>query len=139
MHELSIAASVVDIVCRHAEGRRVKTVTLTVGRLRQVVPSALTFSFELVAQGTVAEGAVLEIEPVIVHAVCNACTARSELHAFPFACKQCNGFNLKIVAGDELRVKSIDMEDDIGVDGPRVADHEGDAGSKRRPAQRSTA
>src|SRR5205085_607800 len=61
MHELSIAQSVVEIAERHAAGRRVQKVELQVGYLRQVVPSALTFSFELVAQGTLVEGAELDI------------------------------------------------------------------------------
>ena len=59
MHELSIAESVVQIAGRHANGRRVTKVCLKVGHLRQVVPSALAFSFELVAQGTSVEGAEL--------------------------------------------------------------------------------
>ena len=57
MHELAIAQSVVAIADRHADGRRVASVQLKVGHLRQVVPSALTFAFELVAEGTALEGA----------------------------------------------------------------------------------
>ena len=49
MHELAIAESIVQIASRHAKGRRVTKVQLKVGHLRQVVPSALAFSFELVA------------------------------------------------------------------------------------------
>ena len=51
MHELAIADSVVRIACAHAAGRKVATVELKVGHLRQVVPSALEFSFGLVAEG----------------------------------------------------------------------------------------
>ncbi len=50
MHELSIAASIVEIACRHAKGRRVTRIQVKAGHLRQVVPTALSFSFELVAQ-----------------------------------------------------------------------------------------
>ena len=64
MHELAIAQSVVAIADRHAHGRRVASVQLQVGHLRQVVPSALTFAFELVAEGTALEGADLQIEVV---------------------------------------------------------------------------
>jgi hydrogenase nickel incorporation protein HypA/HybF len=56
MHELSIAEAVVAIAERHATGGRVAVVELAIGRLRQVVPSALSFAFELVAVGTPAEG-----------------------------------------------------------------------------------
>ena len=64
MHELSIAESIVQVANRHAEGRRVTKVYLKVGHLRQVVPSALAFSFELVAQGTSVEGAELEMQEI---------------------------------------------------------------------------
>jgi hydrogenase nickel incorporation protein HypA/HybF len=108
MHELSIAASVVEIVCRHAGDRRVGQVELKVGQLRQVVPSSLAFSFELVAEGTVAEGAELELQSVPAVAACRECGSETELHAFPFQCAACHSFDLRIVSGEELEVESIE-------------------------------
>ncbi len=108
MHELSIAQSVAEIACRHAAGRRVSKVELKIGWLRQVVPSSLAFSFELVTLGTLAEGAVLELRPVPAIASCRKCGKETELHAFPFQCAACNGFDLQIVAGEELEVESIE-------------------------------
>ncbi len=112
MHELSIAASVVEIACRHASGRRVTKVQLKVGHLRQVVPSALTFSFELVAQGTPVEGAELEIEPVAAIGICRRCGIESQLEMFPLQCRSCGEFDLQIVAGEELVVESLEMEEE---------------------------
>ena len=57
MHELSIADAIVRIACAHAGGRRIETVEVKVGHLRQVVPDSLAFAFTLVAEGTDAEGA----------------------------------------------------------------------------------
>jgi len=70
MHELAIASSVVDIACRHAGNRRVTKVELKVGHLRQVVPDALTFSFALVAQGPVVDGAELVLQSLPAVGVC---------------------------------------------------------------------
>ena len=50
-----------DTVLRHADGRKVNAVDLTVGALRQVVPSSLEFYWEIVARETVCEGARLEL------------------------------------------------------------------------------
>lgn len=111
MHELSLAASVVEIALRHAAGRRVTRVQLEVGWLRQAVPSALTFSFDLVAQGTVAEGAVLEILSIPAKGACRRCGTVSELRAFPLQCASCGAFDLDIVAGEELLVASLELED----------------------------
>ena len=111
MHELSIAQSVVTIAERSAGGRRVAVVRLRVGHLRQVVPDALEFAFELVAQGTVVEGAALEIEPVPATGVCRACGARSELREFPFSCSRCGGLEIEITAGEELEVEELEVEE----------------------------
>ena len=64
MHELSLSGAIVNTVVKHADGRRVTVVSLTVGSLRQVVPGTLEFYFEFVARGTVCEGARLEQELV---------------------------------------------------------------------------
>ncbi len=112
MHELSLAASVVEIALRHAAGRRVTRVALEVGALRQAVPSALTFSFELVAQGTLAEGAALDILAIPAKGECRRCGVVGELHEFPLACPACGAFDLNIVAGEELLVASLELEED---------------------------
>jgi len=79
LHELAIAESVVQIASRHANGRRVTKVQLKVGHLRQVVPSALSFSFELVAQDTPVEGALLEMQEVPAVGLCRDCGTDSRL------------------------------------------------------------
>lgn len=111
MHELAIAESVVRIADRHADGRQVTKVYLKVGHLRQVVPSALAFSFDLVAQGTPVEGAELAMEEIPATGKCRACGVESQLESFPLQCQACGSFDLEIVAGEELYVESLEMED----------------------------
>jgi hydrogenase nickel incorporation protein HypA/HybF len=111
LHELAIADSVVQVASRHANGRRVTKVYLKVGHLRQVVPSALAFSFELVAQGTPVEGAELEMEEVPATGKCRKCKAESRLRSFPLQCAACHSLDLDLIAGDELHVESLEMEE----------------------------
>jgi hydrogenase nickel incorporation protein HypA/HybF len=111
LHELSIAESVVQIASRHANGRRVTKVQMKVGYLRQVVPSALAFSFELVAEGTPVEGAELEMEEVPATGTCRECGAESQLGNFPLQCRACGGFNLEVLRGEELLVESLELEE----------------------------
>jgi hydrogenase nickel incorporation protein HypA/HybF len=110
VHELSIAESVVRVASHHAEGRRVTRVYLKVGHLRQVVPSALAFSFELVAHGTPAEGAELEMQQVPATGVCKECGEESRLVAFPLQCRSCRSHDLEIIEGEELLVESLELE-----------------------------
>lgn len=111
MHELSIAASIVEVAARHAGGRRIEKVYVRVGHLSQVVPSALTFSFELVAQGTPVEGAELRIEEIPVRGLCRACGAESAPQTFPLLCDSCGASDLEILEGEELYVESLELED----------------------------
>jgi hydrogenase nickel incorporation protein HypA/HybF len=111
MHELSIAQAVVAIAARNAgEGGRVTAVHVRVGRLRQVVPDALAFAFELSALETPVEGAELELEVVPVAGVCRDCGAEGEPAGLPLACPACGGLRLRIVRGEELVVTELEVE-----------------------------
>lgn len=111
LHELAIAESVVRIARRQADGRRVTKVHMKVGHLRQVVPSALAFSFELVAEGTPVEGSELEMEEIPATGMCRDCGAESTLRSFPLQCRECEGFELEILGGEELLVEYLEMEE----------------------------
>jgi hydrogenase nickel incorporation protein HypA/HybF len=61
MHELAIAQSIVSMIDEVAQGRIVRHIIVEVGRESCVSPDALSFCFDLVAEGTAAENAVLDI------------------------------------------------------------------------------
>jgi hydrogenase nickel incorporation protein HypA/HybF len=65
MHELSIAASIVEIASEEAErqGGRVEAVHLKLGALSGVVPDALLFSWDLACDESPIAGAKLQIQP----------------------------------------------------------------------------
>ena len=52
MHELSVAEAIAGAVNRHADGRPVTSVLVRIGHLRQVVPDALTFSWQMITTGS---------------------------------------------------------------------------------------
>jgi hydrogenase nickel incorporation protein HypA/HybF len=61
MHELALTQAIVEICAERAGGSRVLRVRVEVGSLACVMPEALRFCFEVVASGTILEGAALEI------------------------------------------------------------------------------
>ena len=103
----------------HAEGRRVATVEVRVGRLRQVVPSALELAFALLAEGTAAEGAELVLEDVPVRVACRSCAAESRAEGFPLECRGCGSVDVDVVGGEELQVEALELEDEQLVSGRR--------------------
>jgi len=112
MHELSIAEAIVQIAARHARGRTVTKVEVKVGYLRQVVPSALSFAFELTAVGTPVEGAELELEEVPAAGWCRTCQARTALPEMPLWCRKCGSSDVEVTQGEELLVDSLELEED---------------------------
>jgi hydrogenase nickel incorporation protein HypA/HybF len=106
MHELSVAESILAVAERHARGREIRRVEVAVGHLRQVVPSALEFAFELLAPGV-----ELEIVEVPAAGRCRACGRESRLDGFPLVCPACNSAGVEVVAGEELRIESLDVEE----------------------------
>jgi hydrogenase nickel incorporation protein HypA/HybF len=111
MHELSIAQSIAAVALRHARGREITRVDVAVGHLRQVVPSALEFAFELVAQGTPLEGAELVLREIPATGACRSCGEESRFDGFPLICRTCGSGDVAIVAGEELLVESLDVEE----------------------------
>ena len=82
-----------------------------------VVPSALEFAFELVSQGTPAEGAELAIEHIPAEGVCRSCGARTTMTTFPLQCSRCGDLDLEVVAGEELEVDSLELEERLTTTG----------------------
>jgi hydrogenase nickel incorporation protein HypA/HybF len=113
MHELSIAEGIVAIAGEHAAGRRVLAVDVKVGALRQVVPAALEFAFELTVTGSNLEGAELRVHGVPAVGRCSDCGQTSEFDWFPFACAGCGSADLELLGGEELLVESIDVDDEL--------------------------
>jgi hydrogenase nickel incorporation protein HypA/HybF len=114
MHELSIAASIVEAVTESASaypGARVKEVRLRVGALASVVEDSLQFCWELATEDSPLAGAALVIHklPVIVH--CEACGVDSEVDGVQsFRCPRCGGLAADLRQGRELEIESIELD-----------------------------
>jgi hydrogenase nickel incorporation protein HypA/HybF len=113
MHELGLTAELVKIVdekAREAGAARVKSVAVTIGAFSGVEAEAVRFCFEVVAQGTLAEGATLEIEKVPLTVRCGSCClTQVNTENFP-ACPTCSSMAVEIVAGKEFRIKSMEVD-----------------------------
>jgi hydrogenase nickel incorporation protein HypA/HybF len=109
MHELAISSAIVDTAVRHAAGRRVSLVTVRIGHLRQVVPDSLAFYFGLVTRETVCEGARLEQVLIPARLRCGDCEREWDPADALFQCT-CGAAG-EVVAGNELEVESIEVEE----------------------------
>jgi hydrogenase nickel incorporation protein HypA/HybF len=109
MHELGITQNIVAIVAENADGKKVKRVVLEIGKLSIILPDAIKFCFDICSQNTVLEGAELEIIEVSGLASCQKCGVNTVLEK-PFGRCICGSRELKIIAGEELKIKEIEVE-----------------------------
>lgn len=110
MHEASIVAGLIDAVARATagfEGVSVKTIEITVGRLRAVEPALLVGCFELFRETTPFADAELICREAPVAVVCESCGAHEELHDLDLRCSACSSRTLTVVGGRELRIEKI--------------------------------
>ncbi len=108
MHELGITQEIIEIVSRRAEDSKVNRVVLEIGKLSAVLPDAIRFCFEICAEGTVVEGAELEIIEVPGLARCRACGGDVVLER-PFGRCDCGATDLEWRSGDELRILEMEV------------------------------
>lgn len=108
MHELGITRNIVSIVSQHAKGVRVKRVSLEIGKLSAIVPDAIRFCFDVCAQGTELENAELEIIEIPGLKKCQDCQLITETNQVYGPC-ECGSWNTTPVAGEELRVKEMEL------------------------------
>jgi len=112
MHEMALAESVIDLVedAARANGvSRVKTVVIEIGTLSHVAAEAMRFCFDAVSRGSVADGARLEIVTVAGAGWCLDCGKTVPLTERFGACPECGRHHVQMTAGDEMRVKEVEV------------------------------
>jgi hydrogenase nickel incorporation protein HypA/HybF len=111
MHEMSITQGIIDICESHAGGRRVLSIDVEIGELSSVVPDAVEFCFEACSHGTLMEGARLNIIRIPGRGHCLECETETPLTALFGTCQSCGSYQVKIVSGEEMRVREIEVDD----------------------------
>jgi hydrogenase nickel incorporation protein HypA/HybF len=110
MHELAITRNIVAIIGEAAAGRRVRRVMLDVGKLAGVMPDAIAFCFDAVAQGTVLDGARLDIRQIDGRAGCDDCGSEFAAESIVVRCT-CGSRRVRLIAGEELDIKAMEIEE----------------------------
>lgn len=113
MHEVSIMAEAVRMAvetARASGGVSVTGLKLRVGQLSGAVPEAMRFAFDVVCQGTPAEGAWLKIESIPAAYWCTPCQAEFECRDFLNECPRCHNLSGDLRRGRELDIAAVELE-----------------------------
>lgn len=111
MHEMAITQGIIDLCREHAGERRIRSLHVEIGELSSVVPDAIEFCFEACSRDTLLEGATLLITRVPGAGNCKECGRETPLTELFGSCRHCGGNLVNIIAGEELRVREIEVED----------------------------
>jgi hydrogenase nickel incorporation protein HypA/HybF len=114
MHELSVAQNIVDIIEQHVpvpDLPKVRTVHLRIGTAAGIVVDSLEFSFGVITNETALNHAALAVESVPFLIRCNTCGKESANEQGITLCSHCGSSDTTIIAGTELHIGSIELDD----------------------------
>ena len=113
VHELSLMQEVFKIIEEQVKVNKVSKVhqvCLKVGKMTAIVPTSLSFCFEILSKGTMLEGAKLEIEEVPVRCKCKECGEEFIVDSFIFICPECKSTDLEQLSGNEFMVHNMEVD-----------------------------
>ena len=115
MHELSITEHILDYSIKEArrqKASRILVIRLLLGPFSGLVPDCIQMYLDLLAEGTIAEGARIEAETLPLRVRCRDCGTKSEITRRRIACPSCGSLRLQILSGKEFLIKSLEVDID---------------------------
>ena len=113
MHEMSLAEGILQLVedtARRESALRVKRVVVEIGQLAAVDRDALDFCFDAVVRGSMADGALLDVDVIPGSGWCATCAKTVALDERFAPCPSCGSVPLQPTSGTEMRVREIEIE-----------------------------
>ena len=113
MHEMGIMEGVLDSALKSAQqahALRIRKITLSIGDMTECIDDALQFSFEILSENTLAQGATLVLNKVSPRSVCLDCHKEFDHDRFHRQCPYCKSYSTDLIAGRELSIDSIEVD-----------------------------
>lgn len=114
MHELSVTQSLIDMMLSEAEkakADRITKVNIVVGENTGIVGDCVQFYFDILSDGTIANGAKLcfKTVPALFH--CARCDLdyRVKSGSLSFKCPVCGESGTMIKKGNELYIENMEV------------------------------
>ncbi|MBD3345813.1 MAG: hypothetical protein GF401_12190 [Chitinivibrionales bacterium] len=112
MHELSLAANILDIISEKAPSKAaIRKVNVTVGPLAGIWTESLQFGFDELAREQGFKNARLCITKTEARLRCTACNNEYSADGLMEVCPSCGSLERTVLSGAEFTVDSIEMEE----------------------------
>ena len=93
-----------------ANATKITDINLVIGQFSSIVDDSVQFYWDIVADGTIAQGALLHFNRILGEMTCGSCGHVFHPNDKAFECPVCGSGFVRISKGDEFRVDSIDIE-----------------------------
>jgi len=116
MHELSVTEAILKTTLEYARkenAERVIDIYLVIGDLSSIVDDSVQFYWEFISKDTICEGAKLHFNRIPGRMKCLDCKYEYNLEGELIPCPKCHSFNIKVIAGTEFRLDSIEIENNL--------------------------
>ncbi len=113
MHELPVTESILEIIqekAAQAGASRITRINLVLGAWSGLVDDCIQFYFDILSEGTPAEGATLSFQRIPACFRCRSCGVEFEPPEYDWSCPQCGSLGGELIAGREFYVESIEVE-----------------------------
>ena len=124
MHELAVTESMLKIAVQYAvqaNAVRVTSLQLIIGQLSSIVDDSVQFYWDMINAGTLCEGAQLHFERRPAMLKCLDCDQTYTLNGELTDCPNCHSARIKVVAGEEFYLDSIEVEAESALSDVRSA------------------
>lgn len=115
IHELAVTEGILKVVLKHAEmsgAQRVLSISLKIGKLRDLVEDWLQRYFDYISRSTAAEGAKIKIEWAPATCRCEDCENLFHIDIWKtieILCPHCGGKRVILESGQEFYVMGIEV------------------------------
>ena len=113
MHEYSLTKQLVQILCDTATAngaKRVNCAHIVIGKNTAIIPESVQLYYDMIAKGTVAEGATLHMRIIEPEMHCQTCGKNFIRPRFSFACPVCGALGRPTEIGNEYYIERVELE-----------------------------
>jgi hydrogenase nickel incorporation protein HypA/HybF len=113
VHELPVTENILEIALRHAKragAERVTDIYLIIGQLASIVDDSVQFYWDMISEGTAAEGATLHFDRRPAELLCQDCTNTYQPELGDLACPACGSRSVRVLSGEEFRMEAIEVD-----------------------------
>ncbi len=110
---MSIVQALVEQCEKIAEqnkANKINRVDVKIGILSGIEAHFLESCFDMFKEGTICDGAKLNMQIQKVVVLCKECNEQSELSEHYFICPKCKSENLEVKDGEDMMLMQVEME-----------------------------